>query len=106
MKLFIKTLLSFSIIVTSSTAFAQTIDDAHLLVQQAVQLNRDGKYAEAIEKYNQALKIDSNNVYANYGIAYSLLASGKGNDGIHNLEKVIRAKTTLTAEADDLLGNI
>jgi len=106
MKLFIKTLLSLAIIITYGTASAQTIDDAHLLVQQAVQFNKDGKYAEAIEKYNQALKIDSNNVYANYGIAYSLLASGKGKDGIHNLQKVIKAKTTLTAEADDLLGNI
>jgi tetratricopeptide (TPR) repeat protein len=76
------------------------------LVKQAVQFNKDGQYANAIDKYNQALKIDSNNIYANYGIAYSLLASGKGKEGIPNLEKVIRSKTNLIAEADDLLGNI
>jgi len=99
-------LLYFVVNITCNTAFAQSNDDSRFLVQQAVQFNKDGKYAEAIEKYTAALKIDSSNVYANYGIAYSLLASGKGNDGIPYLEKAIKANTTLTAEADDLLGNI
>ncbi len=102
----IKRLLSLLIIISSRVGFAQPADDAHALVQQAVQFNKDGKYAEAIEKYSAALKIDSNNIYANYGIAYSLLASGKGKEGIPNLEKVIRSKSNLIAEADDLLGNI
>jgi tetratricopeptide (TPR) repeat protein len=99
-------LVYFLVNITGSAALAQSSDDAHLLIQQAVQLNKEGKYAGAIEKYTAALKIDSNNVYANYGIAYSLLASGKGKGGIPYLEKVIKANTTLTAEADDLLGNI
>jgi tetratricopeptide (TPR) repeat protein len=106
MKFSIKRLLGLLIIISWHAAIAQPADDAHSLVQQAVQFNKDGKYAEAIEKYNAALKIDSNNIYANYGIAYSLLASGKGKEGIPNLQKVIRSKTNLIAEADDLLGNI
>ncbi len=95
MKFSIKRLVGLLIIISWHAAFAQPVDDAHSLVQQAVQFNKDGKYAEAIEKYSAALKIDSNNIYANYGIAYSLLATGKGKEGIPNLEKVIRVKNQI-----------
>jgi tetratricopeptide (TPR) repeat protein len=99
-------LFCFLINITFTAALAQSTDDAQLLVQQAVQLNKDGKYADAIVAYKQALKIDSNNFYANYGIAFSLLQSDKGKEGIPYLEKAIKANTSLTAEVDDLLGNI
>jgi tetratricopeptide (TPR) repeat protein len=107
MKSFYTALLAFSIIVCfNNNTYAQTGDDARSLVKEGVQLNKDGKYPEAIEKYNQALKIDSNNIYANYGIGYSLFNSGKGREGIPYLEKVIKANTSLTAMAYDLLGSI
>jgi len=106
MKSLLKILLSLAIIIKFSVALAQNGDDAQSLNKQAVQLNKEGKYAEAVEKYNQALKIDSTNVYTNYGIAYSLLASGKGKEGIPYLKKVINANTKLTAWAYDLLGSI
>jgi tetratricopeptide (TPR) repeat protein len=105
MKLSYKILLCLAIAVNYSKTFAQT-DDAQSLVKQAVQFNKDRKYADAIDKYNQALKLDSNNIYANYGIAYSLLASGSGKEGIPHLEKVIKANTSLTPDAYDLLGSI
>jgi len=104
MKSLLKILLSLAIIIKFSVVLAQNGDDDQLLNKQAVQLNKEGKYAEAVEKYMQALKIDSSNVYANYGIAYSLLASGKGNEGIPYLKKVINANTKLTALAYDLLN--
>lgn len=106
MRPFYKILIYLAIVVNYTTASAQTPDDAQSLVKQAVQFNKDGKYADAIDKYNQALKIDSNNIYANYGIAYSFLALGNGKDGIPHLEKVIKANTSVTPDAYDLLGSI
>jgi len=99
-------LFSFLVNITCSAALAQSTDDVQLLVQQGVQMNKDGKYADAIVAYKQALKIDSNNFYANYGIAFSLLQSDRGKEGIPYLEKAIKANTSLTAEVEDLLGNI
>jgi len=89
-----------------SAVFAQTAPDASPLIKEAVQLNKNGKYTEAAGKYAEALKLDSTNVYANYGIAFSLLASGKGDEGIPYLQKVVRSNSSITAWAYDLLGSI
>jgi len=87
-------------------AFAQNSENAQLLIKQGTQLNDEGKYAEAIEKYNEALKADPENHNAEFELAYTLYLSGKGVDGIPYLEKVIAANTSLTAGAYDLLGTI
>ena len=105
MRYFYCFLLTFAVF-QHSVGFAQTAPDASLLIKDAVQLNKDGKYAEAADKYAEALKLDSNNVYANYGIAFSLLASGKGDDGIPYLKKVVKSNSSITAWAYDLLGSI
>ncbi len=102
---FARHLLLLIAIISSNQLWAQT-DDAPSLVKQAVQLNKEGKYADAVEKYRQALKLDSNNVYANYGMAFSLLASGKGNEGIPYAEKVTRTDSPIKAWAYDILGSI
>lgn len=86
--------------------FGQNNEDAHALVKEGVQLNDAGKYAEAIAKYDEALKLDPNNLYADFEMAYSLFASNKGDDGIPYLQKVITAGTSLTPGAYDLLGSI
>jgi len=86
--------------------FGQNNEDAHALVKEGVQLNDEGKYAEAIAKYNEALKIDPGSLYADFEMAYSLFASNKGDDGIPYLQKVIAAGTSLTPGAYDLLGSI
>jgi len=98
-------LLFFLILVPFCRATAQNTD-AQSLIKEAVQLNKQGKYADAADKYNQALKLEPDNVYANYGIAYSLLQADKGKDGIPYLEKVIKANSAMTAWAYDLLGSI
>ena len=96
---FLATLLFF-------TASAQSNDDPAALVKQGVQLNTAGKYAEAIEKYNQALKLDSTYLFAGYQLAYSLSLSGKGMDGVPYLAKIIKANTSLAPAAYTLLGDI
>lgn len=106
MKHLYKLLLFLPLTIASKTTSAQNNNDASSLIKEGVQLNNDGKYAEAIEKYNQALKIDSANLYADYQLAYSLFALSKGKEAIPYLEKVINANSPLNAGAYDLLGNI
>jgi tetratricopeptide (TPR) repeat protein len=106
MKPFCKILLCLVFIIGYTSAFAQNSDDAQSLIKEAVKFNKDGKYTEAIDKYTQALKIDSNNIYANYGIAYSLFAADREKEGIPHLQKVVAAGSSLTATAYDLLGSI
>jgi tetratricopeptide (TPR) repeat protein len=106
MKHLYKLLLFFSLAIACEAAFAQNNEDAGSLIKEGVQLNNAGKYAEAIDKYNQALKIDPENVYADYELAFSLFALNKGKEAIPYLEKVIKANSSLNAGAYDLLGNI
>ena len=86
--------------------FGQDPNDAPALVKEAVQLNKDGKYTEAVDKYTQALKLDPENIYANYGIAFSLLGADRGKEGIPYLQKVINSNSSITIWAYDLLGSI
>lgn len=84
--------------------FAQT--EAQKLINDGIKLHDQGKYAEAIEKYQQAVKADPANMQAEFEMAYSLFSSGKGNDAIPHLEKVIKTDVSLSAGAYDLLGSI
>jgi tetratricopeptide (TPR) repeat protein len=87
------------------TVYAQN-DDVNVLIKQGIQLNSAHNYAGAIEKYKQALGADPENTQANYQLAFSLAASGKGTEGIPYLNKVTKANGTLTGPAYELLGSI
>ena len=108
MNFFHKAIFCFAFLTMSLAATAQDNNDIQELIKQGVALNDQGKYAEAIEKYNQALKIDSSSTKANYELAFSLFASGKGIDAIPFAEKTIKGSSspTLTAASYDLLGSI
>jgi tetratricopeptide (TPR) repeat protein len=106
MKYFKYLLLLFLLINTYFRASAQNNEDARAMVKEGMKLNDEKKYAEAIEKYTQALKIDTGNIFADYQLAYSLFLLDKGTDGIPYLEQVIKADTKLKAAAYDLLGLI
>jgi tetratricopeptide (TPR) repeat protein len=106
MKYFQYLLISLFVITICSKASAQNSEDARALVKEGVKLNDEKNYAGAIEKYNQALKLDTGNLYADYQLAYSLFLWDKGKDGIPYLEKVVKGDTKLNAAAYDLLGLI
>src|SRR6201996_6588607 len=103
MNFFSKLIFIIALLVLPFCAAAQdsTVPD---LIKQGVQLNDQGNYTGAINKYSQALKLDPENVQANYEMAFSLLSSGKGNDGIPYVEKTIKGSTniSLTAASYDL----
>ncbi len=106
MKYFGYLLLSLCLIACGGAVFAQNNDDAHALVKDGIQLNNEKKYAEAIDKYTQALKIDSGYLFADYQMALSLSAINKRVDGLPYLQKIINANTSLKAAAYDLSGLI
>ena len=107
MRFFYNAIVIFGLAMGAAPAIGQD-KDAAALVREGVQLNDQGKYADAMEKYQSALKIDPENLQANYEMAYSLFASGKGKDGIPFIQKTIKGSTSpsLSAASYDLLGSI
>src|ERR1700748_633400 len=108
MNFFHKTLFIVAISSISLSALAQDNGSVPDLIKQGVQLNDQGNYAGAIEKYNEALKTDPDNAQANYEMGFSLFASGKADEAISYVEKTIKVSNniSLTASSYDLLGSI
>jgi tetratricopeptide (TPR) repeat protein len=84
---------------------AQASQTAKDLVDQGVTLNDSGKYVEAVEKYTEALKVDPNDLRADYEMGYTLYTEGKGLDAIPFLEKITQSNDS-KYETYDLLGSI
>ncbi|WP_183562390.1 tetratricopeptide repeat protein [Mucilaginibacter sp. SP1R1] len=93
------------LLVFSVAVYAQDTD-VNALIKQGVQLNSAHDYTGAIEKYKQALTTDPENAQTNYQMAFTLVAMGKGTDGIPYLNKTVKAGTNLTGPAYELLGSI
>jgi tetratricopeptide (TPR) repeat protein len=87
-----------------SRVLAQNEDEARSLIKEGVALNDQGKFAGAVEKYNQALKADTGNLHADYQLAFSLFKLDRSKESIPYLQKVIKGNTALNAPAYDLLG--
>lgn len=89
-------------------AFAQQTEEAKGLIKEGMALNSEGKYAEAIEKYQAALKLDPGYAQANYQIGFPLLAEHRGSEAIPFVERAIKSSENpnLTAACYDLLGSI
>jgi predicted Zn-dependent protease len=90
----------------SNKISAQNNDDARALVKEGQQLSEQKKYTEAIEKYRQALNLDTGNLFADYQLANSLFLSDKGAEGVPYLKKITQTDNKLTGAAYDLLGFI
>lgn len=88
-------------------ATAQNATPASDLIKEGVALHNQGKFAEAIDKYNEVLKTDPENEYANYEIAFSLYASKKPQDAIPHIQKAAKStNTSLSVAAYSLLASI
>jgi len=90
----------------ATVAFSQTNEDVKMLIDQGMALHDQGKYAEAIDKYKEAIKIDAKNYRAYYEMSFSLYASGKPKDAIPYLEKIVVSSPDFRAGACDILGSI
>jgi tetratricopeptide (TPR) repeat protein len=88
-------------------AMAQTTNQTNDMIKQGVELHNQGKYTEAIAKFNEALKTEPENAYANYEIAFSMYYARKPNDAIPHLEKAAKTSNiSLSAAAYGLLASI
>ena len=103
MKTYHQFLLLFIFSAFSSHVFSQNKDDAVALVKQGVALHDEGKYPEAIAKYQEALKIDPDNINTQYELSYTMCRSGKAKEAIPYLEKLVASNKM--AQAYDLLGS-
>jgi tetratricopeptide (TPR) repeat protein len=94
-----KSILTLLLLFCSITIFAQEnkTADANTLLKEGVALNDAGKYAEAIAKYEEILKVDPNNMTALYEKAFTLTAWGKPDEAIPCFEKIIATNNDPTA---------
>jgi hypothetical protein len=76
------------------------------LIKQGIELNNARDYAGAIEKYKQSLSTEPDNPQANYQMAFTLSAAGKGTEGIPYLNKTVATSNNFTGPAYELLGSI
>ncbi|GAB2702005.1 hypothetical protein GCM10027037_29370 [Mucilaginibacter koreensis] len=85
--------LHYIIIIITTLAFTQhaCAQDARSLVKEGTELSNAHNYAEAINKYKAALQLEPNNATANYQLAFSLNAAGKGQEALPYLQKVIQS---------------
>lgn len=103
-----KNLITLILAVITLNVSAQDKGSVSDLIKEGVQLNDQGKYADAIAKYNDALKLDPENAQANYEMGFTLVQSGKGNEGIPFVQKAIEKTGSLQLKAAcyDMLGSI
>lgn len=82
--------------------------DVSSLIKEGIQLGNTQNYAGAIEKYKAALKLEPNNPSANYQIAFSLNASGKGREALPYLQKVVQSESSIAviSSSYELMGTI
>jgi tetratricopeptide (TPR) repeat protein len=82
--------------------------DARTLIKEGVELNNARNYTAAIEKYKAALLLEPANASANYQLAFSLNATGKGIDALPYLQKAVTGDATpaIQSAAYALMGSI
>ena len=85
MKILFTTLFLLNLTVT---IYSQT-DSVKTLIDSGIHLHDQGQYEQAIDKYKEALKIDSNNVTASYEMAFSYLSLKNHTETERLCEKII-----------------
>jgi len=89
----------------SIATYAQNAD-VSALIKEGIELNNAHNYTAAIEKYQQALTADPENIQANYQMAFSLFSSCKGMVAVPYLNTVVKTSNNFTGPAYELLGSI
>lgn len=91
-----KTLLIVCMVLSAMSGFAQDEkkqEQAYDLVTEGVNLYDEGKYAESLKKYNEALKLDNTYASTYYEKALALLALEKTKDAKKTLQESFKKVT-------------
>ncbi len=86
----VKSLLLIISVCFSLSMHSQTASEENRLIDEGIALSNQGKYKASINKYNQVLKLNKNNVYAHAEKAYSLLLSHQEKKAIDLCKKTIK----------------
>lgn len=100
-----KFLLPALLLFFSTSIFAQNYSRADSLVLEGIGLHDEGNYKEALQKFEQALKLDKNNGFALYEMGNTYLALEDYKQAIKYADKVIDGKLDGLTEAYTLKGN-
>lgn len=100
--------LSIPLLLLSGYAFAQANPTyiADSLLNEGSRLGKAGKYAEAINNYQQALKLKPNNEKALCQFGFLLHAAGKDAEAIPYLQKLTGGTGSYAVNGLNLLGSI
>jgi tetratricopeptide (TPR) repeat protein len=90
------------LVASNASLFAQK--QAKDPIEEGVNLHDEGKYAEAIKKFEEALKANPKDATANYEMANTLIALQEYEKAIKFADKVIAGKSKLMGEAYTLKG--
>lgn len=81
------------IVLLSSASLLYAQPSSRVLIDEGVELHDQGKYKEAIAKYNEALSSDQQNVHALAEKAYSQMGMGEYKAAIATCKKALKIKT-------------
>jgi tetratricopeptide (TPR) repeat protein len=99
-----KKLLALTIVLFIAVTLFGQDDKVKELVSEGTQLHDAGKYDQAIEKYEQALKIDNKSTLAYYELSYTCMTIQKYDDAIKYSRKVIELNEFNQQAAYTVLG--
>ena len=101
-------LLAAILTICFAAANAQTDAGNQGLIKEGINLTKDKRYSDALEKFKTALVTDPADIQANYQAGFSLFSMGKNAEAIPYLLTAIKGSTTpgFTAAAYSLLGSV
>ncbi len=107
MRFYFKIILFICALGPGFDALAQSDSGVAGLIKQGIELNNQKKYAEAAESYKAALTLETDNVQANYQMAFTLFSVGKNMEALPYIDKATKGTNAkFTAAAYSLMGSI
>jgi tetratricopeptide (TPR) repeat protein len=93
------------VLMSLTTLASHAQDDAEALIQRGTALHDEGKFAEAIDQFKAAVKLDPRSMSAHYEMANTYFAMQEFDRCIAEADIVIDSKVRLAQQAYDVKGS-